>query len=330
MVLHTINNNMDLFIATMAAIAAFSSFLVVSWPYLVRDTLGARMRELADEREVIRIRERGRLQERNQSLRTEPKKIFKQIFDRLNLANQLNDGAMVRKLRMAGYRGQGPVVTYISARVIMPALLFTIGTFYVFVVFPDYPFFPKLAAGIAVALIGYYAPGMYVTNRIGKRQKAIRRAWPDALDLLLICVESGMGLEPALIKVSEEIGAQCPELAEEFALTTAELSYLPDRSQAFSNLSERTGLDEVKALVVSLGQSEKFGTSLGRALRVLAQESRDMRMMAAEKKAAALPPKLTVPMVLFFLPVLFAIIIGPAVMQLSGSSAQQTTQAQSR
>ncbi len=330
MVLHTINNNMDLFIATMAAIAAFSSFLVVSWPYLVRDTLGARMRELADEREVIRIRERGRLQERNQSLRTEPKRIFKQIFDRLNLANQLNDGAMVRKLRMAGYRGQGPVVTYISARVIMPALLFTIGTFYVFVVFPDYPFFPKLAAGIAVALIGYYAPGMYVTNRIGKRQKAIRRAWPDALDLLLICVESGMGLEPALIKVSEEIGAQCPELAEEFTLTTAELSYLPDRSQAFSNLSERTGLDEVKALVVSLGQSEKFGTSLGRALRVLAQESRDMRMMTAEKKAAALPPKLTVPMVLFFLPVLFAIIIGPAIIQLTGSSAQQTTQAQSR
>ncbi len=330
MVLHTINNNMDLFIATMAAIAAFSSFLVVSWPYLVRDTLGARMRELADEREVIRIRERGRLQERNQSLRTEPKKIFKQIFDRFNLANQLNDSAMVRKLRMAGYRGQGPVVTFISARVIMPALLFTISTFYVFVVFPHYPFFPKLAAGIALALIGYYAPGIYVTNRIGKRQKAIRRAWPDALDLLLICVESGMGLEPALIKVSEEIGAQCPELAEEFALTTAELSYLPDRSQAFSNLSERTGLDEVKALVVSLGQSEKFGTSLGRALRVLAQESRDMRMMAAEKKAAALPPKLTVPMVLFFLPVLFAIIIGPAVIQLTGSSAQQTTQAQSR
>src|SRR5439155_25558661 len=132
------------------------------------------------------------------------------------------------------------------------------------------------------------------TNRIGKRQKAIRRAWPDALDLLLICVESGMGLEPALIKVSEEIGAQCAELAEEFVLTTAELSYLPDRSQAFSNLSERTGLDEVKALVVSLGHSERFGTALGRSLRVLAQESRDTRMMAAEKKAAALPPKLTV------------------------------------
>src|SRR5258707_3125673 len=330
MFLHTINNNMDLFIATMAAIAAFSSFLVVSWPYLVRDTLGARMRELADEREVIRIRERGRLQERNQSLRTEPKRIFKQIFDRLNLANQLNDSAMLRKLRMAGYRGQGPVVTFISGRVIMPALLFTIGTFYVFVVFPDYPFFPKLAAGIAVALLGYYAPAMYVTNRIGKRQQAIRKAWPDALDLMLICVESGMGLEPALIKVSEEIGAQCLELAEEFALTTAELSYLPDRSQAFQNLSERTGLDEVKALVVSLGQSEKFGTALGRSLRVLAQESRDMRMMTAEKKAAALPPKLTVPMVLFFLPVLFAIIIGPAIIQLTGSSAQQTTQAQSR
>jgi tight adherence protein C len=330
MSLYTINNNMDAIIATMAAVAAFCSFAVISWPYLVRDTLGARMREVAGEREAIRVRERRRLQEQKQSLRTEPKKIFKHIFDRLNLASQVNDSAMVRKLRMAGYRGQGPVVTFIAARVIMPALLFTFGTFYIFVVFPEYPFFPKLAVSLAVTLLGYYAPAMYLTNRIGKRQQAIRKAWPDALDLLLICVESGMGLEPALIKVSEEIGAQCPELAEEFALTTAELSYLPDRSQAFQNLSERTGLDEVKALVVSLGQSEKFGTALGRSLRVLAQESRDTRMMAAEKKAAALPPKLTVPMVLFFLPVLFAIIITPAVIQLSGARAQQPTQAQSR
>src|SRR5260370_13122008 len=124
MFLHTINNNMDVFIATMAAIAAFSSFLVVSWPYLVRDTLGARMRELADEREVIRIRERGRLQERNQSLRTEPKKIFKQIFDRFNLANQLTDTTIVRNLRMAGYCAQGPGSTVTSSPGNMPALLF--------------------------------------------------------------------------------------------------------------------------------------------------------------------------------------------------------------
>ncbi len=230
---------------------------------------------------------------------------------------------MVQKLRMAGYRGQGPVVTFIAARVIMPGLLFIVAAFYVFVVLKlQYPFFVKLSPAMAVALLGYYAPGIYVKNRIAKRQKAIRRAWPDALDLLLICVESGMGLDSAFAKVSEEIVAQCPELAEEFGLTTAELSYLADRRKAYENLAERTGLDVVRALVITLGQSDKYGTALGQSLRVLAQECRDQRMSAAEKKAAALPPKLTVPMVLFFLPVLFAIIITPALIQVSNVRAQ--------
>jgi tight adherence protein C len=152
-------------------------------------------------------------------------------------------------------------------------------------------------------------------NRIGKRQLAIRRAWPDALDLLLICVESGMGLESALAKVADEVAAQCQELAQELTLLTAELSYLPDRAKAYENLAERIGLDAVRAMVVSLGQSEKYGTSVGQSLRVLAQESRNQRLSAAEKKAHALPPKLTVPMILFFLPVLFAVIIGPAIIQ---------------
>jgi tight adherence protein C len=200
----------------------------------------------------------------------------------------------------------------------LAALLFTVAALYLFVLIRvDFPFFPKLAVAIGAALFGNYLPAIYVKNIIGKRQQAIRRAWPDALDLLLICVESGMGLESALMKVSDEIASQCPALAEEFGLTTAELSYLSDRHKAYENLAERTGLDEVKALVISLGQSEKYGTPVGQSLRVLAQESRDTRMMKAEKKAAALPPKLTVPMVLFFLPVLFAIIITPAVIQIA-------------
>ena len=313
MFVNMISGNADLIIATMAAIAASLSFVAVSWPYLVQDTLGVRMRELAGEREAIQLRERGKLQDNKQpSLKTEPKKIFRDIFERFNLAEQLKDGAMVRQLKMAGYRGQGPVVTFISARVIIPAILFAVAAFYLFVVLRlRYPFFPKLGIAIAVALFGFYLPAIYVKNIISKRQKGMRRAWPDALDLLLICVESGMGLESALTKVSGEIGSQCPALAEELALTTAELSYLADRRKAYDNLAERTGLDEVKSLVISLGQSEKYGTSLGQALRVLAQESRDTRLMVAEKKAAALPPKLTVPMVLFFLPVLFAVIITP-------------------
>lgn len=320
MFLDTIRGNMDLIVATMAAISVFFSCIVVSWPYLVHDTLGARMRDIAGERETIRIRERKKLRDSKQkSLKTEPKKIFKTIFDRLNLAKEANDAAIVQKLRMAGYRGQGPVVTFIAARAIMPAVLFAVAAFYVFALQLSYPFVVKLLIVMIIALLGFYAPGVYVQNRIGKRQKAIERAWPDTLDFLLICVEAGMGLESALIKVSEEIGLQCPELAEEIALTTAELSYLPDRGQAFDNFAERTGVDAVKSLVISLGQSEKHGTSLGQSLRVLAQESRDTRMSKAEKKAAALPPKLTVPMVIFFLPVLLAVILGPAIIQLTGA-----------
>ena len=166
-------------------------------------------------------------------------------------------------------------------------------------------------------MLGYYVPTLYVKNQITKRQKSVRRAWPDALDLLLICVESGMGIEGAFRKVSEEIGVQSIPLAEELSLTTAELSYLQDRRKAYENLGERTGLEGVRSVVTALIQAEKYGTAIGTALRVLAQENRDMRMSEAEKKAAALPPKLTVPMILFFLPVLFAVIITPAAIQVS-------------
>ena len=136
--------------------------------------------------------------------------------------------------------------------------------------------------------------------------------FPDALDLLLICVESGMSIEAAFRKVSQEIGSQSIPLAEELTLTTAELSYLQDRKVAYENLAKRTDLEGVKAVCIALQQSERYGTPLGQTLRVMAQENRDMRMSEAEKKAAALPPKLTVPMILFFLPVLFVVILGPA------------------
>jgi tight adherence protein C len=310
--------NVNLVIAMMAAISVSLSFILVSWPYLMTDTLGARMKKVRDEREEIRLRERRKLLGvSSPSLRSEPKKIFKDLVHRLNLLSELNNADVVKKLRMAGYRGQSPVVTFIAIRVILPGVMFIIGAFYAFIVLKqlEYPVFAKLSGVMAITVLGYYAPGLYLRNRIGKRQLAIRRAWPDALDLLLICVESGMGLESALSKVADEVASQCPELAEELTLLTAELSYLPDRAKAYDNLAERTGLDVVRALVVSLGQSEKYGTSVGQSLRVLAQESRDQRLTAAEKKAHALPPKLTVPMILFFLPVLFAIIIGPAVIQ---------------
>jgi tight adherence protein C len=176
----------------------------------------------------------------------------------------------------------------------------------------DQPTLIELGIGIGAAYFGMLSPNLYLKNKITRRQTSIKRAFPDALNLLLICIESGMSVEAAFQKVSDEVGAQSVELAEELTLTTVELSYLPDRRQAYDNLAQRVGLEGVKAVCLALQQAERYGTPLGTTMRVLAQENRDMRMSEAEKKAAALPPKLTVPMILFFLPVLFIVILGPA------------------
>jgi tight adherence protein C len=170
----------------------------------------------------------------------------------------------------------------------------------------------KVLLCLGAAYIGMQLPYILLKNKIQRRQLSIKRAFPDALDLLLICIESGMAVEPAFRKVSGEIGTQSIPLAEELTLTTAELSYLQDRRMAYENLAKRTDLEGVKSVCVALQQAERYGTPLGQTLRVMAQENRDMRMSEAEKKAAALPPKLTVPMILFFLPVLFIVILGPA------------------
>jgi tight adherence protein C len=242
--------------------------------------------------------------------------VFKNIVERFNLAKAAETSDLVRTLRMAGYRGQGSVTTFLAIRLLAPSVMFALAVAYLFLVLDlQHPLIVKLGLAVAAGCLGHYVPLLYLKNKIAKRQLAIRRAWPDTLDLLLICVECGMGVEGALRKVSEEIGSQCPELAEETSLTTAELSYLQDRRKAFENLGERIGLECVESVVTSLIQSEKYGTPLSHSLRVLAQENRDMRMSEAEKKAASLPPKLTVPMILFFLPVLFGVILTPAIVQ---------------
>ena len=304
-----------------AALAVFCAILAVAWPYLVRDTLGQRMRHVTDERERIRIRERAQLNDSKKRvlLRSEPRRLFSAIVGWFKLTRPTENTEIVRKLNMAGYRGSAPVVTYLALRLILPLAMLGVASFYIFVVIqPDLPLLGRLGIVGLSAALGYGIPHLYVTNRITKRKKSIRRSWPDALDLLLICVESGMSSETAFRKVSDEIGSQSVDLAEELALTTAELSYLPDRRTAYENLALRTDLDSVRAVVSGLTQSEKYGTSLGHVLRVLAKESRDTRMSEAEKKAAALPPKLTVPMILFFMPVLFAVIMTPAIIQIIG------------
>ncbi|TMJ54914.1 MAG: type II secretion system F family protein, partial [Alphaproteobacteria bacterium] len=265
-------------------------------------------------REKLRQRERERLARGEKaSLRQSPKQYMKTVVERFNLAKWLGQQEAREKLIQAGYRGQAAYITYLFFRMVAPVAILIFSLFYLFVVVDvEQPALIKIAVCLIAAYSGVHVPSLYLQNKITRRQLSIKRAFPDALDLLLICVESGMSVEAAFRKVAQEIGTQSIPLAEEFTLTTAELSYLQDRRQAYENLAKRVNLEGVKAVCVALQQAERYGTPLGQTLRVMAQENRDMRMMEAEKKAAGLPPKLTVPMILFFLPVLFVVILGPA------------------
>jgi len=297
----------------LAAIAAGATAYTLIMPLFANQDLAKRMKAVASERERIRARERERLSKTEKiSLRQTPKQIVSRVVEDFNLGKWLAQEAAREKLTMAGYRGQAPYVTFLFARMVTPIVLFIAAVLYVFLISHLQQSFPiKIGICIGAAYLGLQAPMLFLKNAISKRQLSIKRAFPDALDLLLICIESGMSVEAAFRKVSIEIVSQSVALSEEFTLTTAELSYLQDRKVAYENLAKRTGLDGVKSVCLALQQSERYGTPLGQSLRVMAQENRDMRMNEAEKKAAALPPKLTVPMILFFLPVLFIVILGP-------------------
>ena len=298
-----------------AAVAAAATVLTLAMPYVFADSLDKRMKAVALEREKIRQRERERMAQERQkvSLRQSPKQYIQKIVESFNLTKWVGQEEARLKLIQAGYRGQAPYITYLFFRMVTPTVAFLFAVFYLFVVLDfNQPTPVKIGLCIAAAYIGMHLPLMLLKSKIQKRQLSIKRAFPDTLDLLLICVESGMSIEAAFRKVSEEVGSQSVALAEELTLTTAELSYLPDRRQAYENLAKRTDLDGVKSVCMALQQAERYGTPLATMLRVMAQENRDMRMSEAEKKAAGLPPKLTVPMILFFLPVLFVVILGPA------------------
>ena len=307
-------------VALLVAVAVIATILTIAMPLLDSDSLDKRMKSVASEREKIRARERERLAARDKSvaLRIQPKAYMRQLVDNFSLEKWLGTEEAKMQLTMAGFRGRQAEVAFLFFRAIAPIGLFVITSLYMFLMFAsDVMFVTKIGAAIAATYLGLKAPELFLKNKISKRQASMRRAFPDAMDLILICVESGMSIEHAFRKVSSEIGIQSIEMAEEFALTTAELSYLPDRRQAYENLGVRTGVEGLKQVSTVLIQAEKYGTPLGQALRVVAQEGRDARLLEAERKAAALPPKLTVPMSVFFLPVLFAVILTPALIQMS-------------
>ncbi|WP_291364718.1 type II secretion system F family protein [Devosia sp.] len=321
----------DSLIAILAAISMAAVVFTFGSSFIVKSEMRDRIKRVALEREKMRAEEMARLrggvaaEGRGIRRSAETKTYMKNVVERFDLKKAFQDDATVDKLAMAGYRGQGHLTTFLFMRFITPLVVFALVGVYVMVLSPgDRPLYLNLVYAIGAGLLGVYLPNLMLKNTTSKRQASIKKAWPDCLDLLLLCVEAGMSMEHAFKRVAKEIGAQSVALAEELTLTTAELSFLEDRGRAYENLGRRTGLDGVKSVMTALIQADRYGTSVGQALRVMAEEGREGRMMDAEKKAASLPPKLTVPLILFFLPVLFIVIMAPAMIKVFGGPVAST------
>ena len=300
------------------SVLAFLTVVGLGLPWLQPDMFAARLKVIKRRREELGQQRRQRLEQQRPSFRRISGRVdfMRLVLEKLNLKNIAEQPELKKKLVRAGWRGPAPMITFTFLRLVLPfgaagaTALFLFGS-------GDHAFsFTLMLVCLAAALVGYYLPIVLVSNAAARRQKDLQRAFPDGLDLTVICVEAGLSLDAAFSRVAEELDSSARALAEEIGLTTAELAFLSDRRQALENLAERTGTPPVKALVTALIQSERYGTPLGTALRVVSQESRDARMAKAEEKAASLPAKLTVPMVAFFLPVLFMVLIGPTVIQI--------------
>ncbi len=305
-------------ISIVIAGLVFLTVMTVIVPMFEQQNLNKKADLVTVEREQMRARHKAQLKQQKKmgSLRDKPKGLMLQLVEALNLKTLFEADNARQMLRSAGYRTEKHLITFLAARVIAPVVLAVVGYVYMSQL-QDMPPLMRMVAALGGAAFGYYLPNLVVVNMIKRRQESIKQVWSDALDLLLICVEAGMSVEQAMHKVSMEIASASVPLAEELQYTLAELSYIGDRAQAFTNLAKRVDLPTIKAVVTALIQSEKYGTPLGQSLRVLAEENRNDRMMELEKKAASLPPKLTVPMILFFLPVIFIVVLGPSFLMLA-------------
>ena len=296
-----------------------TAILTVAMPLMRRNGLGVRLKSVASRREELRRRSREALASQKTSkevlLRHRDESLYKKVVERLQLSRLLEDPKVLDKMGEAGIRGPRPVSAYYFFRFALPFVFAAGVATYLGVMHFDLPVMSRITFVVVGLVAGYYAPNIYLSNLAKKRRGNIVRAFPDALDLLLICVEAGMSIEAALHKVSQEIGASSIELAEELSLMVAELSYLPERRMAYEGLAKRINNPGVKSMATAMIQAERYGTPLGSALRIMAKENRDMRLSAAEQKAAKLPAQLTVPLILFLLPVLFVVIMAPAVLR---------------
>lgn len=302
----------------LAFLLAATVYMIVA-PMFESDQLKKRMASVSSARDTLRD-DRMKQLNAEKTLRAGDKGLASRWVDRFSLEKLLEASDLKDKMAQAGMRGQGPIYKFYFFRMILPIALGTFGLLFLVIMnMPGWAMLQRLGATLALILFGYYLPGIYVKNTANKRLASIMAVFPDALDLLLICIESGMSVELAFARVGDEMAENSVELAEELHLTTAELSYLSSRRAAFENLARRNNHVGIRSVATSLIQAERYGTPLGDSLRTMANENRQLRMMAAEKKAASLPAKLTVPMIVFFLPVLFIVILTPAAMRLASA-----------
>jgi tight adherence protein C len=307
-------------IAGLAALAVLVT-LIAMWQALRPNTaFERRLQQIAQRKETMR---REALGSRNRRQAPRPLGVMRQAVIRLDLLRSKHAGEARLLLARAGLRSPDAMIGYLFARLSLPSLfgIAMLADDYVLHLFPsssEFRFVPALAA----VLLGFYAPKIYLRNAATKRAKQLQLALPDGLDLMVICTEAGLSLDATLLRVSRELAASWPELAEELAITAAELTFLPDRRMAFDNLSSRTDSDAIRAVVNTLQQTAKFGTPLAQSLRVLSDESRTARMTRAEEKAAKLPAMLTVPMIVFILPTLFIVLLGPAAINVMNTFAK--------
>ncbi len=303
--------HVDDLIALVAGLAVLA-VLFVMWQALrsYGSPFERRLASIVERRETLR---RTAVGSRRGQQRLSPGGWMHQIVSRLDLLRSRHADEARAKLARAGFRSRDAMVGYLFAQVSLPAALglaMVLDTYVLHLVpiRPALQFLPVLAA----VMLGFYAPKLYLKNASDKRAKKLKLALPDGLDLTVICAEAGLSLDATLLRVSRELANSWPELAEELAITAAELTFLPDRRLAFDNLNSRTNIDGIRAVVNTLQQTAKFGTPLAQSLRILASEMRALRMTAAEEKAARLPALMTVPMIMFILPTLFIVLIGPA------------------
>lgn len=298
-------------IVVMSSITVLVSFAAVWSSLLYRDPTQKRAKALSEQRDALRS---GMLAPRRRSDRLNTASFMRQVVERLQLMKSAQAGNISNKLMSAGWRSKDAVVQYLFFKLALPVVLGGFVTF-MFYGLNSYDLSAGVKLIICIGTIGLsaYLPDIIIKNAATKRQEAIRKSLPDGLDLMVICTEAGLSLDATLTRVSQEMASSSPELADELSLTGLELGFLPERRVALDNLSQRTDLQIVRSLVNTLVQAERYGTPLSQSLRVMSTESRDERMLKAEEKAARLPAMMTVPMILFILPPLFIVLLGPAI-----------------